>query len=1137
MIQTKDIQDQLKEAFLNYSLVVIQDRAIPNVEDGLKPVQRRILYAMYELGLLSNKAHKKSARIVGDCFIEKTLVHTEYGLVQIEDIEIGQKVLLPNGSLGVVNQIFHNYSSKIVRVKMSNGFVFNVTPDQLFRVLNDDLTITWEKANNLKGKTVLVSNSRVFNNSKQENFENINSDKAAFAYIIGLLVAEGYLTDRGRGSRIGINMTDKEPLDFLSSYCEKHGISAKWSYVQPKNALNSKKEKKDFKLQHCVRVSGVDTFYEVCIEYCENKYIPKWILNDRQLFAPFLAGYTDGDGHFRCKDSKREVSLDSNSKLLLIQVQTMLADSGIHCTLTEIDRHEIDRNNVYNLCISGEQASLFCSMVMPFLKIENKKHDAIAIFQWHKRTLNCTYETFPNHKIFKELSEKHLGGGWYKDKEGKKFRAGSSIRYSKDLVGKDISYRQIKEWGVLDKLERIGSKIASRLKHLMETYCMIQVESVEKAEKQDTYDIQIDTHNHEFMVHGFVVHNCMGKYHPHGDQALYDTLVKLVQDFKTRYPLIDGHGNYGSLDQDPPAAMRYTEARLTKYAETMFDDLSVVPFADNFDGSLKEPTVLPAMLPNILLNGTQGIAVGFATSMLPHNLIEVCDALICLVKNSGSTLQDILNIIKGPDFPTGGVAHIPDIKLLYTTGQGSMRVRGQLHVEDSNIIITEIPYQTDKVQILTQIASLSKSKEIEGVVNLRDESDREGIRIIIETEKVDVKKLIPILYQKTKLDVSVSMKNLVLVNSAPCQLGLIEILTTFLTFRKKTIKLKLNQESVSIKSRISVIDAIVIALNDIDSIIKIIKQSKHTKEAHALMKKQFDFTTEQITAILDMKLSQLLRLEKEKCENELVELKKRLKEVEDLLKNKVSFDQMLIKEFEGLKKFGDKRRTVIVNDFSELKYEGKKITINIPDIYSGEHFTSENLFFVYKDGKGRYIRCSDLNDFEDVVYVSSKPKNLFCITKKGLVSYVAVKDKDCILMNLEEKDRIVKVFESVDKQCCVLFTRKGMAIRFSTKDIRLSGCGVKGVKGMTFTKDRVKDAILLDDSVEEVVYVTENNFVKVLPIKYLSLQARGGKGVIASRIDEKTGFFKECMLKTDKRVTWKNIPVCDRYQVGKQFSL
>ena len=633
-----------------------------------------------------------------------------------------------------------------------------------------------------------------------------------------------------------------------------------------------------------------------------------------------------------------------------------------------------------------------------------------------------------------------------------------------------------------------------------------------------------------------IVGNCLGQYHPHSDTSVYDALVNLVQDFKTRYPLIDGHGNYGSLDQDPPAAMRYTEARLTKYAETMLNDLSVVPFVDNFDGTLKEPTVLPAMLPNILLNGTQGIAVGFATAMLPHNLIEVCNALIFLIKNNNAVLQDILNIIKGPDFPTGGVAHIPDITTLYTIGQGSLRVRGQLHVEDSNIIITEIPYQTDKVQILTQIATLSKSKEIEGVVNLRDESDRDGIRIVIETEKVNTKKLIPILYQKTKLDVSVSMKNLVLVDSAPRQLGLLEILTIFLNFRKKIIKLKLNQELLSIKSRINVINAIVIALNDIDSVVKIIKQSKNTKEAQVLMKKQFDFTPEQVTAILDMKLSRLLRLEKQKCESELVELKKRLEEVSDLLSNKTSFDAMLIKEIEGLKKLGDKRRTAIVNDFSELKYEGKKINVEVPNIYHGEHFTSESLFLVYKDGKGRYVKCSDLGDFENVVYITSKPKNLFCITKTGLVSYVSVKDKDCLLMNLEEKDRIVKVFDNVEDKFIILFTRKGMAIRFSTSDIRLSGCGVKGVKGMTLNnKDRIKDAIVFDKA-DEVVYITENNFIKLMPIKYLSLQARGGKGVIASRIDEKTGFFKECMLKNDKRMIWENIPVCDRYQIGRQFS-
>ena len=656
-----------------------------------------------------------------------------------------------------------------------------------------------------------------------------------------------------------------------------------------------------------------------------------------------------------------------------------------------------------------------------------------------------------------------------------------------------------------------------------------------------------------------IVGDVLGKLHPHSDSSVYDALVGLEQEFKTRYPLIDGHGNYGSLD-DPPAAMRYTEARLTPYAETMLRDLDpkVVKFIDNFDGSLQEPTVLPAMLPNILLNGANGIAVGFATSMLPHNLTEVCDALVYLINNEKSTLDDVLKIIQGPDFPTGAILNIPDRKLLYSTGSGSMRMRAQVHIEDWSIVITEFPFQVDKVALLTQIATMAKEKVIDGIINLRDESDS-NIRIVIETDgKNSMKGIIEALYLKTKLEASISMKNLVLVNSVPTQLGLLEILTTFLNFRKMIVKKKLSNELEYLKNRTLIVEAIQIALKDIDNVIKIIKQSKNSKEAQVLLKKTFGFTTDQVTAILEIRLSKLLRLENKKCEDELIQLVKRKGEVQELLNNKVSFNKMLIKEIEVLKNtLGDKRRTLIVDNFSAVKYEGKRNHITVFKnkvlnrketgegvIYSGVHYVSDVLMLVCDDGNVHYVKSNDCEDIKDIVYCGIKSEKLFCVSESGKLAYVNVKDKNFQVMSLENDDRLVKVLENVEDKQIILLTRMGMALRIDSNDVRLSSYGVKGIKGITLNKgDAVQDVVTIDKE-DEIVYITEKGYIKRLPVKYIPLQARGGKGVIACRLNDKTGLFLRSFLKRDifiknkddvKTISINDIPICDRYQVGNYY--
>ncbi|MDQ3181530.1 MAG: DNA topoisomerase, partial [Acidobacteriota bacterium] len=614
-----NIEDEMRRSYLDYAMSVIIGRALPDVRDGLKPVHRRVLWAMQELGNYHNKAYKKSARVVGDCFVAGTLVHTEKGLKPIEDIEVGEEVLMPNGYISRVVEAFHNPPSRVIDVTLSNGLTLIVTPDQKFRVLSENYEIVWEQAKNLEGKRVLASSPRSLGFPETHH----DKKKIGLAYTAGLLVAEGYLTDRSRSSRVGISMIDREPLEFVASVCAEQSVNARWSEKKP--------QKPHYQLQHQLRFSNFAEAFEVCKAKCDDKQVPVWILEDRRLFAPFIAGFIDGDGFLRATDSKRDAVLATTSKQLSVKLQAMLADCGIHGVIVMEERRE-NWLNSFNLNLTGENASRLATLISPFLKIGHKKETAFNLSNWKSRALNLETECIPSAAIWKEFSKHHIGSGWFVDKNGKKFRSGikyetgTKIRYSSDLHEKTLSYRQIESWGILAKLEKLGSPLAAKLRDLIDNYSLLQVVSViDNGEKAETFDIQIEDENHEFLLHGCAVSNCIGKYHPHGDTAVYETIVRMAQEFSMRYMLVDGQGNFGSIDGDNAAAMRYTEIRMQKLTSELLADIEkeTVDFQPNYDESLSEPKVLPARFPNLLVNGSEGIAVGMATKIPPHNLTEI----------------------------------------------------------------------------------------------------------------------------------------------------------------------------------------------------------------------------------------------------------------------------------------------------------------------------------------------------------------------------------------------------------------------------------------------------------------------------------------------------------------------------------
>ncbi|PIO01503.1 DNA gyrase subunit A, partial [Candidatus Pacearchaeota archaeon CG09_land_8_20_14_0_10_30_9] len=420
-----------------------------------------------------------------------------------------------------------------------------------------------------------------------------------------------------------------------------------------------------------------------------------------------------------------------------------------------------------------------------------------------------------------------------------------------------------------------------------------------------------------------IVGDVIGKYHPHGDTAVYEAMVRMAQDFSLRYPLVYGQGNFGSIDGDPPAAYRYTEAKMEKVAEELLEDLEkdTVEFLPNFDNSMQEPALLPGKLPALMLNGATGIAVGMATNIPPHNLREVCDAISAYIENPKITLKELLEVIPGPDFPTGGLIQ-GDMKELYETGRGKVVIRGKTSVEESKkkdtIVITEIPYMVNKSTLITQIANLVRDKKIKDVSELRDESNKGKIRIILELKKgVNSKFVINALYKYTRLQDSFNVNFLALVKGKPRVLGLVDVLENYVEYRKIIIGNRTKFELKKSKLRQEIVGGLLKALDNLDAVIKIIRFGKDSSEE---LKAKFKFSEIQVKSILELRLRQLTSLENDKLKDEFKELERRIKEYEKILGDMNEVLKIIKKEVLELKeKYGDPRRTQIFKrGFSEI---------------------------------------------------------------------------------------------------------------------------------------------------------------------------------------------------------------------------
>jgi len=502
-----------------------------------------------------------------------------------------------------------------------------------------------------------------------------------------------------------------------------------------------------------------------------------------------------------------------------------------------------------------------------------------------------------------------------------------------------------------------------------------------------------------------IVGDIIGKYHPHGDVAVYDTIVRMAQDFSYRYPLVDGQGNFGSIDGDSAAAQRYTEIRMSKIAQELLADIDkeTVDFAPNYDNSLKEPRVLPAKVPQLLLNGSSGIAVGMATNIPPHNLGEVVDGAVMIIEDPQVSIKELKTVIKGPDFPTGGIiCGKTGIKSAYETGKGIIKMQAAVFTEgvdggknggkkNPRIIIKEIPYQVNKAKLIESIAQLVQDKKILDITNLRDESDRKGMRIVIELKRgTNVDIVLNNLYKHTNMKTSFGINILAISEGRPKLFNLKEMLECFLAHRKDVVERRTRYELRKARERAHILEGLKIALSNIDEVVQIIKKSHNVKTAHAKLKSRFGLSDIQAQAILDMKLQRLTSLETEKILEEYLELIKRIAYLEDILQNEKKLMLIIRDELLEMKeKYGDERRTEIVEDEEEYEIEDFISLEDIVITYTRDGYLKRLPLSTYRKqrrgGKGKIGMTTKLEDLVDQVFVTSNLHDILFFTSKGIV--------------------------------------------------------------------------------------------------------------------------------------------------------
>jgi len=636
-------------------------------------------------------------------------------------------------------------------------------------------------------------------------------------------------------------------------------------------------------------------------------------------------------------------------------------------------------------------------------------------------------------------------------------------------------------------------------------------------------------HSKPYKKSARIVGEVLGKYHPHGDTAVYDSLVRMVQDFSLRYPLIDGQGNFGSIDGDSAAAMRYTEARMASIADELLADIDkdTVKFTPNFDETLEEPSVLPGRLPNLLVNGSSGIAVGMATNIPPHNLSEIVDAVVELIDNPEAAIKDLMKIVKGPDFPTAGIiCGREGIKNAYETGRGLLKIHAKASIEQQKggkeaIIITQIPYQVNKSKLIENIAGLVQDKKIEGISDIRDESDREGMRIVVEVKRdQNAEIILNQLYKHTQMEESFGIIMLALVDNKPKVLNLKEMLEAYIKHRREIIRRRTQFELNKAEKRAHILEGLKIAIDHLTQIIKTIRESKDPKTAQAALMKNFDLSDVQAQAILEMQLQRLTALERDKVENEYLELIKKIEMYKAILKSEKKILEIVKDEaLELKKKYGDERRTDIVGKIEDIEIEDLIKEEDMVITISHAGYIKRLPVGSYRKQKRGGVGVTGIDmkeeDFVEHLFIASTHEYILFFTNTGKVHWLkvyeipqagrAARGKAVVnLLQLEQSEAIssyVRVKEFKEGKFLVMATKNGLIKK--TDLMAYSNPRKGGIIGITVEKGDELIKVKWTEGNQDIFIATQEGKAIRFPEKQVRDMGRSAMGVRGIKLGKK----------------------------------
>lgn len=631
-----------------------------------------------------------------------------------------------------------------------------------------------------------------------------------------------------------------------------------------------------------------------------------------------------------------------------------------------------------------------------------------------------------------------------------------------------------------------------------------------------------------------IVGEVLGKYHPHGDSSVYDAIVRMAQDFSMRYMLADGHGNFGSVDGDPPAAMRYTEVRMAKIAELMLQDIDkdTVDFVPNYDESLKEPSVLPSKFPELLVNGTSGIAVGMATNIPPHNMSEVIDGVLMLIDNPDASVEELMTVIKGPDFPTGGlIMGTTGIRDAYTTGRGSVKMRAKAHIETMSngkprIVVTDLPYQVNKARLIEKIAELARDKQIEGITDLRDESDRKGMSIVIELRKdINPDIMLNQLYKHTQLQDTFGVIMLALVDNQPRILTLKQVLHYYIQHQEDVITRRTRYELSKAEARAHILEGLTIALDHLDAVITTIRESQTADIARNALMDGFKLSEKQAQAILDLRLQRLTGLEREKIEEEYQEVLKKIEWLKSVLADESKIMTIIKEELTAVKeKYGDARRTTITYDMSEMSEEDLIADEDVVLTISHNNYIKRMKLDTYnkqnRGGQGILGMSTKEGDFVENILITTTHHTILFFTSRGRVHYLKAyqiaeasrQARGTALINLLKLDKgekitaVLQVREYNPAKFLFMATRKGIV-----KKVQLSEFNTTrklGVIALKLDDDDELIGVKQTDGQKQIVIGTRNGYAIIFDeeeVRSMGRIARGVKGIKLRDGDEVVG--------------------------------